>query len=340
MTTTTVLFANDATSNLAGSISNVATTANLTPGSGVLFPSPGANEYFVGTFVDAATGLIKEIVHVTGVSSDTITMVRAQEGTTALAWSAGDLFSNLLTAGTADIFRQTGIPIDLTADVSGVLPLSNLPASDTSGGLPVMKLNAGNPNGSVAGNANVNGASDFCWDTTNSLLYVCTTTGDAAGAVWTVTIGQTLPPGAMVDFGGTAAPTGYLGCDGTAVSRTTYAALFSAIGTTWGVGDGSTTFNVPDFRRRTAVGSGGTGTGTLGNAVGNTGGEETHVLTVPEIPGHTHTTPTANSTGAGGVPASAGTSTPDSTPITGSTGGGGGHNNIQPSAVVLKIIKT
>jgi hypothetical protein len=57
---------------------------------------------------------------------------------------------------------------------------------------------------------------------------------------------EPVPPGAIVDFGFTTAPTGYLLCDGAAVSRTTYAALYSVIGTTYGAGDGSTTFNVPN----------------------------------------------------------------------------------------------
>jgi hypothetical protein len=91
-----------------------------------------------------------------------------------------------------------------------------------------------------------------------------------------------VPAGAMLDFAGTVAPTGYLGCDGSAVSRTTYATLFAAIGITWGSGDGSTTFNLPDFRRRTAVGSGGTASEILGNTVGSVGGEEAHTQTIEE----------------------------------------------------------
>lgn len=64
------------------------------------------------------------------------------------------------------------------------------------------------------------------------------------------------PAGIIMAFGGTAAPTGFLACDGSAVSRTTYAALFTAIGTTWGAGNGSTTFNVPDLRGAFLRGSG------------------------------------------------------------------------------------
>jgi len=58
------------------------------------------------------------------------------------------------------------------------------------------------------------------------------------------------PPGAILDFGMAAAPTGWLECDGQGISRTAYAALYAAIGTGWGPGDGSTTFNVPDVRSR------------------------------------------------------------------------------------------
>lgn len=65
-----------------------------------------------------------------------------------------------------------------------------------------------------------------------------------------------VPTGMIIAFGANAAPTGWLVCDGTAVSRTTYSGLFSIVGTTWGAGDGSTTFNVPDLRGRMAVGKG------------------------------------------------------------------------------------
>src|SRR5207302_11385946 len=84
------------------------------------------------------------------------------------------------------------------------------------------------------------------------------------------------------------APTGFLLCDGSAVSRTTYTALFAVIGTTYGSGDGSTTFNVPDLRGRVAVGAG-QGTGLTNRVLGAMSGEENHVLTIAEMPAHTHT---------------------------------------------------
>jgi microcystin-dependent protein len=99
-----------------------------------------------------------------------------------------------------------------------------------------------------------------------------------------------LPAGITLPFAGNSTPTGFLLCDGSAVSRTTYANLFAAIGVLWGVGDGSTTFNLPNLQRRVIAGSGGTSTGTLGNTVGSVGGAET-------LPAHDHTSGTlTNST--------------------------------------------
>lgn len=71
--------------------------------------------------------------------------------------------------------------------------------------------------------------------------------------------------GIIMPFGGTSAPTGYLSCDGSAVSRSTYSDLFSAIGTTWGTGNGSSTFNVPDLRAAFLRGTGSHGTSNMAN---------------------------------------------------------------------------
>jgi len=163
-----------------------------------------------------------------------------------------------------------------------------------------------------------------------------------------------LPSGSMVSYGGTTLPSGWLECDGAAVSRTTFSGLFTAVGISWGAGDGSTTFNLPSLARRTLVGRGGTGTGTLGNAVGNVGGAETHTLITSELASHTHgvTDPghshLAYYGGGSGSGAQSGydTSLPlaTSSNTTGITvnaaGGNAAHNNMQPSAVVMMIIKT
>jgi len=96
-----------------------------------------------------------------------------------------------------------------------------------------------------------------------------------------------VPVGAIVPYGGSAAPPGFLLCDGTPANRTTYAQLFAVLGTSYGAGDGSTTFGIPDLRGRTLVGAG-TGTGLTARTNGQTGGEETHALTNAEAAPHTH----------------------------------------------------
>ena len=96
------------------------------------------------------------------------------------------------------------------------------------------------------------------------------------------------PTGCITWHLGSIIPTGWLECDGSAISRTTYDDLFAVIGTTFGAGNGSTTFNLPDLTRRVLVGRGGTGTGTLGNSIGDTGGAETHTLTTSNLPEHSH----------------------------------------------------
>lgn len=156
-----------------------------------------------------------------------------------------------------------------------------------------------------------------------------------------------VPSGSIVDYAGATEPSGWLFCYGQAISRTTYADLFTAISTTYGAGDGSTTFNVPDLRGRVVAGQddmGGSSANRLTNAsgglngdtLGATGGAETHTLTTAEMPAHTHA----------GVATMGGNTVPNGAvrpvPVagsTGSTGGDGAHNNVQPTIILNKIIK-
>lgn len=155
------------------------------------------------------------------------------------------------------------------------------------------------------------------------------------------------PAGMIVAYGGSSVPSAYLECDGSAVSRTTYANLFTAIGTTWGTGDGSTTFNVPDLRGRTLIGVG-TGSGLTARSLADSGGAETVTLAASEIPAHKHQIKSPNgstmyTTGGG---ASNNVLSVVSAAISGSnhetennSGGGSAHNNMQPYKAVKWLIK-
>ena len=168
-----------------------------------------------------------------------------------------------------------------------------------------------------------------------------------------------MPTSTILPYAGSAAPTGYFLCDGSAKSRTTYAGLFAIIGTTYGVGDGSTTFNIPDLRGRVIAGQddmGGSSANRLtgltggvdGDILGGTGGAETHTLSTAQMPSHTHGLSTAvknnNTNGAAGeLPSgtnTSGQSTALNTSAVQNTGGDQAHNNVQPTIILNYIIKT
>ena len=188
--------------------------------------------------------------------------------------------------------------------------------------------------------------------------------------------GRVIPPGTIVMTGRSSAPSGWLICNGDAVDRTLYAQLFAAIGEAFGVGDGTTTFNLPDMRGRVAAG---VGTGTGGGASGTgapTGGTALAAvalagwfgvndvtLTSAQIPAHTHpitdpghghdVTPASAAipgiTGSsGGFPsygsgADLGFSIANNTTgitVNNNTGGGGSHTNLQPTVGLNFIIRT
>lgn len=197
----------------------------------------------------------------------------------------------------------------------------------------------------ITGDTNINGNVAVTGNTT--LTGNATITGTLSVAGTNIT---PLPLGVVYAYVGSTVPTTYLECDGSAISRTDYAALFAIIGTSFGTGDGSTTFNLPNMQRRVIVGRGGSGTATLANTIAATGGEEAHALTSAENGPHTHSLTTSNSGGfivassAGLTAANIGSGAANwgiqTVPInTGSTGSGTAHNNIQPSIVMMYIIK-
>lgn len=155
-----------------------------------------------------------------------------------------------------------------------------------------------------------------------------------------------MPAGMLAPFAGSAAPTGWLLCAGQTVSRNEYKALYDAIGTTYGAGDGSTTFALPDLRGRVPVGldnMNGTDAGRLSasNTLGGSGGAETHTLATTEMPAHTHTVSNVSGGTVTRQFAALGTdSNVFTTVTTSSTGGGGAHNNMQPYMLLNYIIKT
>jgi microcystin-dependent protein len=104
------------------------------------------------------------------------------------------------------------------------------------------------------------------------------------------TSGSWVPIGVILMFGGPTAPPGFMLCNGNQVSRTLYSQLFAAIGTSWGVGDGTTTFNLPDMRGRAGVGAG-QGTGLTNRVIGTYFGAESVLLQASEsgMPAHTPT---------------------------------------------------
>ncbi|MFN4165890.1 MAG: tail fiber protein [Ferrovibrio sp.] len=158
-----------------------------------------------------------------------------------------------------------------------------------------------------------------------------------------------LPTGLVSPFAGSSAPAGWLLCDGAAVDREAYAVLFGVIGTTYGPGDGSTSFNLPDLRGRVAAGKddmGGTAANRLTAAsaagldrvtLGAAGGVQQHQLLVAEMPAHTHGT-------AGGSLWAVGAGTqwstvPSEVAQSTSRGGDQPHNNVQPTLILNYIIK-
>lgn len=190
-------------------------------------------------------------------------------------------FQNRTNSATAfRVMNATAVP-QFVIDTTNSRAYVGNPTGDSTGALIVLdtKNTAGDPTG-------VNGA-----------MYYNSSTGRFRcfeNSAWINCVGDA---GELKMFAGSTAPTGWLLCDGSAVSRTTFAGLFAVVGTTYGAGDGSTTFNLPDFRGRVAVGR--DAGQTEFDVLGESGGAKTHTLTTGQLPSHDHTfSGTTNTTGA------------------------------------------
>lgn len=160
---------------------------------------------------------------------------------------------------------------------------------------------------------------------------------DEASGLWIADAG--IPAGLVSPFAGSSAPDGWLICNGAAVSRSTYSALYDVVGTTYGAGDGSTTFNLPDLRDRFPV-----GTGSL-YSEGDTGGLDSVTLTESQMPAHDHTLQVSEGDNsmahntASDVAAGIGSNFEYHGPIL-DAGGGAAHENRPPYIGLNFIIKT
>lgn len=253
------------------------------------------------------------------------------------------------------------------------LTVSLLPAATAGDGFTALLINTSSGNITIDpdGSETINGSSTLTINPNSSLSihtngtnWYATNANVGSGAVNTTQLAFGLT-GVIAPYAGSSAPTGWLMCYGQAVSRATYATLFALIGTTYGTGDGSTTFNMPDLRGRSVFGVDNMGgstasrvtsgvSGITGTALGAVGGSEamhqhTHTATVNDS-GHSHgyhQTVTAAGAGGGadGVFRSGGVSQSTQSATTGITvtnanSGTGSSQNMPPAIMLNYIIKT
>ena len=274
----------------------------------------------------ASSGANSDITSLTGLTT-ALSVAQGGTGVTTSTGSGNNVLSTspsitsatlitpiLGTPTSGTLTNATGLP--LTTGVTGTLPVGN-------GGTGATTLTANNV---LLGN----GTSAFqvvAPGTSGNIL-------TASGGTW-VSSAPTpgVPSGAVMSFAMNSAPSGWLSCDGSAVSRTTYAALFTAISTTYGTGDGSTTFNLPDLRGYFVRGS---GTNSDGTASGTFG-----VKQADAFKDHTHTTTAVQYGGGVNVNANPGASITGNTAITSSGASTGSGTETRPANIpMLYCIKT
>jgi len=223
----------------------------------------------------------EEKVRVTGATGTTLTIVRAQDDTTAVEHPSASTVYVVFTALEADEANQIASAMTtkgdlVTTDGSTINRLA-VGATNTH----VLQVDSTATNGIKWGQVATAGIADSAV-TSAKIADGTIVLADLAAALQEFLV----PVGSINAWSTNTAPTGWQLCDGTAVSRTTYAALFAVIGETYGAGDGSTTFNLPNLKGRAIVGR--DSSQTEFDTLAETGGAKTHTLTTAEIPAHQH----------------------------------------------------
>lgn len=364
----------------APSPATTGTSLVVTGGTGANFPAVPFNAVIWPTGAKP-TSANAEIVRVTNIATDTFTIVRQQEGTSARTVIIGD---QIMDASTAKVFQDiealSGFRSLSDTDLDTVLPTSDdfvyddvleigatvsfeVPATTT---LEISAhLGSSDPEsrnkiltdtfiGEVFDSSK--SSRDIVLEVVQDYLSLEVLEVGPAGSI-EVPVSTSLeiityapqvqgnPVGTLLAFAGSTAPAGYLLCQGQAVLRTAYPELFNVLGTAYGVGDGSTTFNIPDLRGRSPIGAGtGTATGATAQTLGaqpttGAGGEQAHVQALGELAAHTHNVAARDTDDAGTTGAVRGTDAGVSFPTT-STGSSTAMNILSPVSVVNFIIKT
>jgi len=329
-----LLIKNNAYSTITGAINDAATSLTVaSTGDGDKFPiatmgTGSTGDYFYATLVDNSNNI--EIIKVRTRASGSATMSdiqRGQDGSTATSWDAND---RIELRPVAALF-STYIQADGT-----VANATNAVLADESSDTTCFPTFAT----AATGNQPLKTGSNLTFNSDTGALGATSFTG--IGAV---------PTGSVFPYAGTSAPTGYLFCFGQTVSRSTYSDLFSALSTTYGAGDGSSTFVLPDLRGRAVAGKddmGGSSANNLtdfagglnGDTLGDTGGSEKHVTTIAELPSgyiFTNNVPSQRADNYGNMNYNPLVPNYDSAYQAGS---GTAHNNVQPTIILNYIIKT